>query len=284
MGTTVIVVVGSIVFAAIVTVMALRRAGILGPRKKVLATGIPGRATIIGITPTGTVINGTNYVCAVQLRVEIPGVTQYDVQTRESVPITAMGMVMPGTVVAVRVDQSDESKVFIDWQAVPSASAAPMPPGQPTDPAAGMPMIGGPVGRPVDASDVAAVLAVPSVLAGVPTGSAADLLRTGEPALGYLTSFSDTHRTPRSLGRSLAPELMDDPLYVLQVELHPSSGSAPICGTVVHRVPRAVTPQLRVGMPLRCAVDRTDPTHRFAIQWDADAAVPAMAGQTWPSA
>jgi hypothetical protein len=78
---------------------------------------------------------------------------------------------------------------------------------------------------------------------------------------------------------------MDDPLYVLTVDLQFSPGTPPIEGTVVHRVPRAIVPTLRIGMPLTCAVDPGNPTRRFAINWDVAAlGQPQYPAATAPSA
>jgi hypothetical protein len=254
MGTTMLIVAASIVFSIGIAAFVLKQAGVFGPRKRVLASGQPGRATILGVTPTGTVINEINYVCKFQLRVSVPGRATYDVETKESVPITAMGALVPGTVVGVRVDAQKPASVFIDWSAgVVAAGAAPAPQAPPST------------------GDLAAALHDRTAAANVPQGSAADLLRTGQPATGVLTSFADTGNTARSLGHTVAPEAMDDPLFVLTVELQFAPGTPAVEGTVVHRVPRTLVPTLRLGMPLRCAVDPGNPTRRFAIAWDTAA-------------
>src|SRR6185312_15705019 len=113
--TVLIITIGSLAFTAILVVVILKQAGVLGPRRKVLSTGTPGSALVVGVQPTGTVINEMNYVCRFQLRVQLPGAAPYDVQAKDTVPITAMGAILPGTVLAVRVDPTDPTKVFIDW-------------------------------------------------------------------------------------------------------------------------------------------------------------------------
>jgi len=272
MGSVVIIVIGSVLVSIVIAVVALRAAGIGGPRKKVLATGKPGQATIVGLAPTGTVINEINYVVRFQLRVQLPGQSPYDVETKETVPITSMAMLVPGTVVAVRVDQVKPELVFIDWQqGVTPAGAGAGAAG--AGAAAAM-------GAIPSTAAVAQALHDPSTLASVPQGSAADLLRTGQPAQGFLKSFSDTGQTLRSAGRTTPVENLDDPLFVLTVELHFAAGMAPIEGTVIHRVPRAVAPTLRLGMPLTCAVDPGNPTRSFAVNWAA-ASAPAASAQQW---
>ncbi len=267
MGSVGIIVGASVLVSIVIAVFAMRAAGIGGPRKKVLAGGKPGRATILGLTPTGTIINEINYVVRLQLRVQMPGQPTYDVETKETVPITAMAMLVPGTVVAVRVDQVKPELVFIDWQqGVTPAGVA----------AAGAAATGA---LPSTAA-VAQALHDPSTMASVPQGSAADLLRTGQPAQGYLKSFSDTGQTLRMAGRTAPADVLDDPLFVLTVELHFAAGMAPVEGTVIHRVPRAVAPTLRLGMPLTCAVDPGNPTRSFAVNW-AVAPAPAAPAPQW---
>ena len=126
MGITLLIVAASIVFSIGVLVVVLKQAGVMGPRKKVLASGVAGQATIMGVSPTGTVINEINYVCKFQLRVSVPGRDTYDVETKETVAITSMGALVPGTQVSVKVDQQDPTRVFIDWSAgiVPAGAAA----------------------------------------------------------------------------------------------------------------------------------------------------------------
>jgi len=275
MGSVVIIVIGSVLVSIVVAVVALRAAGIGGPRKKVLATGKPGQATIVGLAPTGTVINEINYVVRFQLRVQLPGQAPYDVETKETVPITSMAMLVPGTVVGVRVDQVKPELVFIDWKqgVTPAGMGAGFGGGAPGGVAAA-------TGAIPSTAAVAQALHDPSTLASVPQGSAADLLRTGQPAQGFLKSFSDTGQTLRSAGRTMPVENLDDPLFVLTVELHFAAGMAPVEGTVIHRVPRAVAPTLRLGMPLTCAVDPGNPTRSFAVNWAA-AGVPAAPVQQW---
>lgn len=255
MGTTLIIIAASVVVPLVIVAVVLKNTGVIGPRKRVLASGLTGQATIMGVQPTGTVINEINYVCKFQLRVQIPGRDTYDVETKDTVAITSMGALVPGTTVAVKVDANDPTKVFIDWNAGIVTGGA------------------GAAGQvPPSATDLANALHDRATAAHMPTGSAADLLRTGQPATGVLKSYADTGNTPRSLGTPVAPENMDDPLYVLTVDLQFAAGSAPIEGTVVHRVPRAVVPLLRLGMSLKCAVDPGNPTRRFTVDWAASTA------------
>lgn len=248
--TTWLIIAGSLVVSAVIAVAVLRSVGVLGPRKKVLSNGTPGTATILGVSPTGTVVNEINYVCRFQLRVRVPGQPEFDVETKETVPITAMGMLAVGSMVSVRVDPADRTKTFIDFRAG-------------IQPAGVLPML------PPSASAVAAAVADPAVAGSVHRGSAAELLATGQRATGVLKSFADTGQTPRILGHQVQPGAEDDPIYVLTVDLYFAPGTLPVEGMVMHRVPRGMAARLRVGMHLACAVDPGNPTRNFAVDWAA---------------
>jgi hypothetical protein len=99
--------------------------------------------------------------------------------------------------------------------------------------------------------------------------SAAALLASGQRVPAALKSFAPTGTTPRSLGRTPSrPELIDAPHYMLEVELH-FPNLAPITARAVQSVPVAYVPSLVIGLPLTCAVDPADPSHRFVVDWDA---------------
>ncbi len=96
---------------------------------------------------------------------------------------------------------------------------------------------------------------------------ASDLLTAGQRVPGVLNSFRDTGRTPRSTGKTPSrPEFLDDPLFVLDVELQ-MTDQTPVRGRSVQRVPRAQVPNLAVGRQLMCAVDPAKPSRRFVVDW-----------------
>ena len=261
------IVVASIVLPLIIAGVVLRNSGVFGGgRKKILANGVAGQALVMGASPTGTIINGVNYVVKFQLRVQIPGREPYDVETKDTLPITAMGAVSPGTTLAVKVDPAKPADVAIDW-------------GQGIQPGGGMASMGANAGpMEFSAGQIATALHDPNMLSHVQRGSAAELLATGQPATGYLKSFADSGQTPRTSGAQLPPEQMDDPLFVLTIDLAFTPGMPPIEATVLHRVPRSVAPSLRIGMPLKCAVDPSNPTRRVAVDWSTQPAAGAAPG------
>jgi hypothetical protein len=255
MGLTVAILVGTLVFTVVIIVVVFKfAAGTMGD-KKTLQSGVPGSAMVMSLEPTGTIINDMYYVCRIGLRVQLPAQPSYDVMIQQSVPITAMARVNPGSSVGVKVDPTDNTKVVIDWQ----APAAP-------------PMVAAPVNPDPSAAEVAAAVAGAAASgafaqSGVQSGSAKELLRTGQRVMGVLTEFADSGTTARSLGLTPSqPEFLDDPMYAVTLQLH-IPNLAPLEAKVVQRVPRAMVPQLQLGLQLNCAVDPANPSREVAIDW-----------------
>jgi hypothetical protein len=71
---------------------------------------------------------------------------------------------------------------------------------------------------------------------------------------------------PLTAGLPSRPELLDAPQYMLEVELH-FPNLAPITGRSVQPVPLTQVSNLTIGLPLACAVDPADPSHRFVVDW-----------------
>jgi len=253
---TIIIIVGSGIFSIGIMFFVFKMvSGSMGD-KETLQNGVPGSATVMSLEPTGTVINDMYYVCRIGLRVQLPAQSPFDVIIKQSVPITAMARVNPGASIGVKVDPVDQTKVVIDWQAPASpmgmGMAAPM-----ADPNAGQ--LAGAIAGAAAAGGLAA--------AGVTMGSAREVLQNGQRVLGVLTEFADTGTTPRSLGITPSqPEFIDDPMYAVTLQLH-IQNMAPLEAKVVQRVPRAMVPQLAMGMQLNCAVNPSNPTRDVAIDW-----------------
>jgi len=103
---------------------------------QLLQTGIPGTATITGLTQTGMYLN-ENPQIQMNLLVQLPGEVPYAATHKEFVPLMLLGRLSSGAPLAVRVDQMDRSKVAVDWsgstpQMAGSASFQAAPPGAPT--------------------------------------------------------------------------------------------------------------------------------------------------------
>lgn len=251
---TIIITVVSLLFTfAIVFFVWKFAAGSMGD-KKTLESGVPGTATVMSLEPTGMIINNMYYVCNVGLRVQLPAQAPYDVIIQQSVPITAMARVNPGSSVGVKVDPTDNTKVVIDWNA----------PAGPAQAAA--------VNPNPSAADLAAAVAGAAASGqmgqgGMTFGSSRELLANGQRITGVLTAFADTGNTPRTLGMQPSqPEFIDDPMYAVTLQLH-IPNTAPLEAKVVQRVPRAMVGNLQMGMQLNCAVDPANPTQAVAIDW-----------------
>jgi hypothetical protein len=115
---------------------------------------------------------------------------------------------------------------------------------------------------------IGSVLAINKLAGGVGQfESAAELLASGQRVPGILKSFSNTGRTPRSIGKTPSrPEFLDDPLFLFDVELQLPDRS-PVRGRSLQRVPRADVPNLAVGRQLMCVVDPAKPARRFVVDW-----------------
>jgi hypothetical protein len=244
-----IITIVSIVFTVVIIIVVFRAVGGTMGDKTTLQNGVPGTAQVMSLAPTGTVINDMYYVCQIGLRVQLPAQASYDVMIKQSVPITAMARVNPGASVGVKVDPADQTKVVIDWNA-PAA--------------VGVAAAAGPAD--LSAGNIAAAVQQTGGQ-GLIMGSAKDLLEKGQRVLGVLTEFADTGNTPRSMGQTPSrPEFIDDPLYVLTLQLHVPN-TTPVEAKVVHRVPRAMAPTLAMGMQLNCAVNPSNPTRDVAVDW-----------------
>lgn len=255
MGFTVAILIGSLIFTVVVIFFVFRMVSSGMGDKKTLESGVPGTATVMSIAPGNMVVNNIYYQCSIGLRVTLPAQASYDVMISQLVPITAMAAVSPGNTVGVKVDPTDNTKVVIDW----SAGVVPQQQMQMVnmDPTAG---------------EVAAVVAGAAAAggmgqSGIQVTSTRDLLKSGQRVLGVVSEFADSGTTSRSLGLVPSqPEFIDDPMYAITLQLH-IANTNPIEAKVVHRVPRAMVPQLHLGLQLNCAVDPSNPSRAVAIDW-----------------
>ena len=82
------------------------------PGAATYASGIPGNATVNGLSDTGTMINNAP-VMELDLTVTVPGRDPYQVKHRQLVAFAAMGNFQPGSSFPVHVDQQDPAKIVI---------------------------------------------------------------------------------------------------------------------------------------------------------------------------
>lgn len=99
-----------IIFAAV----GLAVGRMVGNRQKLIEQGLAGHATVIGAAETGMYVNERPMV-ELTLNVTVPGRPPYAIEHREVIPFIALGMITPGSIVAVAVDPVDPTKLAIDW-------------------------------------------------------------------------------------------------------------------------------------------------------------------------
>jgi len=88
--------------------------------EKLRREGIRGQASVLEATQTGTHIN-RQPVVKLRLRISAPGVTPFDVEKREIVPLIVLGRLTSGFPVTAYVDRADHSRFALDWSAAPGA-------------------------------------------------------------------------------------------------------------------------------------------------------------------
>lgn len=284
-----------VVFVLVVVALGYALAWAVRQMRKIRGPVVPATAEVLSLRQFGTVGGGSGVsraVCRLRLRVSTAGQLPYDVTVWRNIPPWDLPTFYVGNTIAVEVSETNPKKLQLgrstSWPTKPNQRID-MPPANFTfnappkvtfnqstwSPETGW--TGSP--PPGDLADH-----IKSALEGAfqqnagqfqqnagasPVLSAAELLATGQRVPAALKSFSPTGTTPRSLGRTPSrPELIDAPHYILEVELH-FPNLAPITAQAIQPVPMAQVPSLRIGLPLTCAVDPSDPSHRFAVDWNA---------------
>jgi hypothetical protein len=85
-----------------------------GLRQRLNATGLDGTATIRGLRDTGQQVN-LNPVYELDLAVEVPGLSPYEMTRVSEVNIVAVPELVIGAQVPVKVDAADPSQLVIRW-------------------------------------------------------------------------------------------------------------------------------------------------------------------------
>lgn len=88
--------------------------------QRVLATGLPGEATVRAVSNTGVRINSKPQLnILVDVAPTEMGVfSPFQAQLRAVVPELALSMVLPGSRLPVRCITGPDAKVAVDWQAM----------------------------------------------------------------------------------------------------------------------------------------------------------------------
>ncbi len=97
-----------------------------GDDSQLMATGLLGRAEVMNVQVTGASVQHggapPEQVCLFALMVYLDDTPPFPAEVRKRVPVYSLAQIQPGqTVVAVRVDASDHSRVGIDFSVEPPA-------------------------------------------------------------------------------------------------------------------------------------------------------------------
>ena len=90
-------------------------------RQELVATGVAGQATIVTVGDTGMLINNQprlSFVLDVQPMPGHPPFAPFRANHDCTVPMMAMARVSPGTVVPVKCDPANPTRLTIDWRAM----------------------------------------------------------------------------------------------------------------------------------------------------------------------
>ena len=106
-----------------------------GDDSELMATGVLGRGEIQDVTITGSSVQvggaPPQQVCLFQVLVYLDDTPPFPAAVRKRVPVYALANIRPGqSVVAVRVDPNDHSRVGIDFTTEPPVVRLPKTPGQ----------------------------------------------------------------------------------------------------------------------------------------------------------
>jgi hypothetical protein len=116
MGGTTIIIVISLIITVVVLFFAFRIfAGVMRGAKQtreLLATGVPAQARILQIGETGTYVNN-NPAVDILMEVHPQGRPPYPVQTRMVVSLIRLPSIQPGSIVPVKYDPNDPTKVAL---------------------------------------------------------------------------------------------------------------------------------------------------------------------------
>lgn len=232
-------------FVGVVMFIIGRKVGrFLGVSPRLLSRGVPATAVVEQTRQTGVIFN-TAPVLGFRLKVTHEA-RDYPAEVQQAVPRRLVGAVLPGSSVAVRVDPADPTQVAIDWSQTPTQPrVAPAP-----------------VAPELTGSELAK--AIPPEQ----RKSAAELLARGRRGTARVVAAQEMGDAVRlgviAPGDERAGAMMT--LLDLEVKL---PGRDPYPARVVHWVPASLRGQVGPGREVVVAVDRDDPEHQVAIDWEA---------------
>ncbi|GLW05649.1 hypothetical protein Misp01_07790 [Microtetraspora sp. NBRC 13810] len=90
-----------------------------------LTAGLPATALVVSMKDSGMTVNDMPLV-GFELEVRREGADAYAVAHRETVPRLLVGAVLPGTLLAVRLDPADQLRLAVDWSVPPRQGETPV--------------------------------------------------------------------------------------------------------------------------------------------------------------
>jgi hypothetical protein len=248
-------VVGILVFVAVIVVFSISGAVLWGPRliRKLSGTtgpiqnGVPSDAIIESIADTGVTVTmrgvgayAPDYRFILQVT-PVGGGAPYRVEVKALVPRLYIPMVVPGARVGVLIDPTNPMKLSIDFSRIGGASAAGWGAGHAGD------VFGG---------------TMPTI-----RGGDDHILATGTHGTAVITMAQPTGKTLRDINPAADPSRLEDPLWLFAVEVN-LAGEKPFPALFSYRVPPAKVASIGPGLKLTVAVDQSDKNQAVAIDWD----------------
>lgn len=216
---------------------------------RIASTGIPGQATIVGLTQTGVFLNDNPQV-GLDLMVTIPGRQPYASHRKEFIPLILLGRLANGATLPVKVDPADPSRVVIVWE---QPAAAPF--AAPTAPVGGSETID-------QVQALAAAAGLPGIgspaqgMGGVSIAQLRQYLReTGLSGWGTIDMVQDTGQT-----------VGDDSVLRIAMTIH-VDGKAPYKSEALSLVPKSVVSKAVLGasVPVKVAADNPN---ALMVEWE----------------
>jgi hypothetical protein len=252
---------GIFVVVAIIVIVAGVIAGRGASRSdQILQTGIPGSATITGLTQTGVYLNEQPQI-RMNLLVQLPGEVPYAATHQEVVPLVLLGRLSSGAPLSVRVDQMDRSKIVIDWQG--TGFAAPMQAGT----AAGLPAAGGRVDENLAQVQAALGGSAGGMQVANPFSQPGQENLSVEQLRGYLRQNGLQASAHVDQLEDTGQTVGDERVYKMQMTLSIPGQPPQTLPASAAMVPVAVSHKLFQGMslPVRYAAENHD---LLMVEWD----------------
>ena len=257
---------------------------------QLLTSGIPGQASITGLTQTGMYFNENPQV-RMQLIVSLPGQQPYAAQHTEIVPLILLGRLSSGAPLSVRVDPADFNRIAVDWSStgfapgvpmggMPMAQAQPMAYGQPWPRHSRCPEADGrrtgrspPPGSPPASGMDESLSQVQAAMAGTGTAAAAPFATadqgnyTVEQLRAYLrqSGLQASARVDRleDMGKIVG----DERLYTMEMTLNIPGQAPQKLPASAAMVPVRSSHKLFQGMNVPVRYEATNP-NLLMVEWD----------------